>query len=141
MPVLTYSFCVTLLFNCSIILHVCALAAEAIRDRDPAKGIVHSHIMHGDPQPGCPGFFKLDAKYNIYWRMNDLKKDQSDIHAVKKEHAASTVPLTTWDTKLTHLVWHMRWGRSGLQPVRPTIVFKASVTLKPGKVMELVHDD
>ena len=141
MHVLTYSFCVTLLFNCSIILHVCALAAEAIRDRDPAKGIVHSHSMHGDPQPGCPGFFKLDAKYNIYWRMNDLKKDQSDIHAVKKEHAASTVPLKTWDTKHTHLVWHMRWGRSGLQRVRPTIVFKTSVTLKPGNVLELVQDD
>ena len=140
MPVLTYSFCVTLLFNCSIILHVCALAAEAIRDRDPAKGIVHSHSMHGDPQPGCPGFFKLDAKYNIYWRKVPLIF-KLDIHAVKKEHAASTVPLTTWDTKLTHLVWHMRWGRSGLQPVRPTIVFKASVTLKPGKVMELVQDD
>ena len=80
---------------------MCALAAEAIRDRDPAKGIVHSHSMHGDPQPGCPGFFKLDAKYNIYWRKVPLIF-KLDIHAVKKEHAASTVPLTTWDTKLTH---------------------------------------
>ena len=39
------------------------------------------------------------------------------------------------------LAWHMHWGRSGLQPVRPTIVFKTSVTLKSGKVLELVQDD
>ena len=39
------------------------------------------------------------------------------------------------------LAWHMRSGRSGLQPVRPTIAIKTSVTLKPGKVLVLVQDD
>ena len=111
---------------------------NVVREADPTKGIVQYHKLEAEPREGYPGFFKLTPKYSIFWRMPDYKATEGEEgKTVKRAHGASILPVCAWNTSHTELVWHTRWGRSGLQPMRPCIVFSEKITMAPGKVLEL----
>ena len=111
---------------------------NVVREKDPTQGVVQYHKLEAEPRDGYPSFFKLTPKYKLLWRMSDYKAEEGqEGKSVKKAHGASTMPVCTWSTSLTGLVWHVRWGRSGLQPMRPCIVFSQAVAMAPSKVLEL----
>ena len=110
------------------------------REKDLSKSGVQYHELHNDPKEGNPGFFTLAAKYHMYWKMMDYKAEKSGAESrVKKEHGASALPFKFWSEQVSCAMctWHVRWGRHGLQPLRPTVCLTAPVRIDANCMLEI----
>ena len=84
------------------------------------------------------------------WRLEDNVRKFSlkiglEIAFLPKDDQSELTPLnfavkeqtSVWETKVTSIVWHMRWTQKGLQPIKPAVHVKTAFTVGGGQACHL----
>jgi len=97
--------------------------------------------------------FKLNRSHHVCFVPNDVTPAQ---HAAEAEEgdgadpgesgsvssfqasAGAMLPVKTWGTPHTKVIWAVNWKAKGLMPIRPQVVFTTECTIPPGQALELV---
>ena len=56
---------------------------------------------------------------------------------ITQNMGALTMPCGHWNTKMTQIVWQVRWTVNGLTPIRPVVVWTVEHTLDGKKCLLL----
>lgn len=117
------------------------------RKQSPVEAAVSYHNLKDAPRPNDPGFFTLDLKHHMYFKVSDLpvqvKEEQGVPSAavakvIQQSHAASALPVACWETAISTVAWVVKWvPGKGLQPVRPIVVATQAVKVPANKAIEL----
>jgi hypothetical protein len=62
------------------------------------------------------------------------KDDQSEL---TPNNFAIKETTSAWETKVTSIVWHMRWTQKGLQPIKPAVHVKTAFSVGGGQACRL----
>ena len=83
--------------------------------------------------------FSLSTKADVYFRLEDLPAQEmvDGVKQISQGHLASAIPITTWTTPYTAVVWLARWTLKGLQPSRPQVLFTKDMVLPSKKALKL----
>ena len=83
--------------------------------------------------PGDENAFELHQVIRVIARSKP--KDQQG--AITAASLGGIVSPAVWNTWIVALIFACQWKPTGLMPVRPLVVFKGDVTLKPGQALLL----
>ena len=94
------------------------------RDTKPdATFCYHSMTLNTDN----PKQFTCQVTHKVVFQTQDAAGDLSANNIGAKE------ALSTWNTDVLMVIWHVRWAQKGLMPVKPAVYLRAGVTLGAGK--------
>ena len=88
----------------------------------------------GDRSTDMPGTFAVNQTHKIAF---SLISEGSAEHKSANVFGAC-VPLKTWNTKYSQVLWQVKWTAKGLTPVKPAIYSKAELELLPGRCIILL---
>ena len=95
---------------------------------DPTCEIAyHKHTL----SPNKPGCFTCVQEHQVVF----LKKEDST--DATQTNIGAKVPFSTWDSRVTRILWLVRWTAKGLMPVKPCVHFSVEVALATGRAAEI----
>lgn len=107
------------------------------------------HVMAEDPDQKRPGNFNLKRSHDVWWvpvsggvgvaqeEGGDDEGNGSSNGTAGQQNAAKLIPNTVWNSHATKIAFSVKWGVSGLMPIRPQVVHPRS-ELAPSSVLWVV---
>ncbi|CAJ1456543.1 unnamed protein product, partial [Effrenium voratum] len=125
------------------------------RSLSPSDAHVGYHTLTDSPSATEPAAFTLSPKQaQVYFKASDFpakvgktegaEAGQDDVAKIPAAHMAGTLPASKWNGKYIKMCWAMKWppvAAKGLQPIRPMVVNSVSLTIPPGKALQIVKPD
>ena len=125
------------------------------RSLSPSDAHVGCHTLTDSPSATEPAAFTLSPKQaQVYFKASDFpakvgktegaEAGQDDVAKIPAAHMAGTLPPSKWNGKYIKMRWAMKWppvAAKGLQPIRPMVVNSVSLTIPPGKALQIVKPD
>ncbi len=103
----------------------------------PDCRVAYHDIVPLAPNDGLPvGAFKLAPTVEVAFQPQTQPADGSAPGHLQTRVAA-TCPISAWKGHYSSLMWSVKWGATGLMPVRPQIAFTTDVTISPGRSLIL----
>ena len=94
------------------------------------------HSMTEAPRADQPSYFTATTTSTVFWSAQSQMIKNEKI--ANPNHAAGLVPLQTWDSNATKIVFLSKWSHRGLMPVRPYVFVRENIILAPGTCVQLV---
>lgn len=124
----------------------------AKRQSSPADAHIGFHTVEDAPNHEDKKAFSVHSKpgAQLFFKMESVpikKTSEGTVPSVLASQMAGLVPVASWETWATSLVWSVWWppsAQKGLTPIRPFVALTASTTIPPKKAVELVksrHDN
>ena len=68
-----------------------------------------------------------------------VKDDESEgvLPPALQTQVGALVPVQAWATRATAVVWVVKWGATGLVPVRPMVVMTSEAVILPGRALNM----
>ena len=102
--------------------------------KDPMATIKYFKMIP-EPRDGWPGWFKLEQRHHLFWKMANYSV--SEEKAIKPMSAGSLLPVATYMTEHTEVVWQVRWTSHGLTPSVPCVIVKHNLQVAKKSTVKL----
>ena len=100
---------------------------------DPGAKIAYHKV--NDMSADLPGSFVITQTHQIAFVVSDTSSEGS------KTCPASTfaihAPLEQWNTKVSAMLWQVKWTNKGLTPIKPAVYSLMEIELLPGRCLIL----
>lgn len=107
------------------------------------KAKIAYHRMEDSPDPKRVGNFKLTRSHQVWFipqtsgaNVEEPQEDEAQPSSAQG-NAAKLVPNHVWKSHATKIIYSVKWGVSGLMPIRPQVVLIRDVDLSPARCCEL----
>ena len=99
------------------------------------------HKMEENPDPKRVGNFSLKRSHTVWFiptgGANVEEAEDESQPASGQVNAGKLIPNHVWGNHATKIVFSVKWGVSGLTPIRPQVVLVRDVDLAPSRCCEL----
>ena len=123
-----------------------AQLAEAHGGEEKRQKDVNAQICYHkmEDHPSEPGAFKLVTETAVVFACGEEEKKDAKPDTDKKvdnekvtqfNFGAKATDFAVWDSHVTKIVWAVRWGIKGLQPIKPCIALTKLVPLATGRAL------
>ena len=100
---------------------------------DPGAKLAYHTVK--DMSADTPGSFAITQTHQIAFVVSDTSSEGS------KTCPATTfaihAPLEQWNTKVSALLWQVKWTSKGLTPIKPAVYSLLEIELLPGRCVIL----
>ena len=100
--------------------------------------------MQEKPDEKRPGNFTLKRSHQVWFIpqngapvAGDEGGEEESQPTTGQQNAAKLIPNAVWGNHATKIVFSVKWGVSGLMPIRPQVVLIKDVDLPPARCCEL----
>ena len=103
--------------------------------KNEAKVKIAYHDV-GTQDPHDPSQFPITMTHKVGFAFNYDAEDKAGDDNKATMMAAKCEP-SMWNTKVTRVLWQVRWTPKGLTPIKPSVYNLADITLLPGRCLKL----
>ena len=107
---------------------------EGQRKEDPTRAQVCYHDLQDAVVDGCLGAFTLKMRHEVAFRCVGKPSGSDDDSSVTllQSLIAGAVPVHSWNTEVTTIVWVVKWSKKGLMPVAPRVMLTQEAEIEVG---------